>query len=220
MKKLRIACVGHRVWALQIYRNLQKQTEHQVGLVCVAPDTLVPRLLEKYNPDYVLFYGWSWKVPTEIVEKYKCVMLHPSPLPEYRGGSPLQNQIINGVKKTKVTLFVMNSEMDAGDIIGQKDMSLDGHMCDIFRNLTDVGTELSIETFNKDIVRQQQDQSKATVYKRRTPEQSEITLEEIVNKTGKHLYNKIRMLEDPYPNAYIRTADGKKLIIKLAELEE
>ena len=27
-------------------------------------------------------------------------MLHPSPLPKYRGGSPIQNQIINGEKKS------------------------------------------------------------------------------------------------------------------------
>ena len=32
-------------------------------------------------------------------------------------------------------------------------------------------------------------------------------------------YNKIRMLQDPYPNSYIKTIDGKKLKLKLVELE-
>ena len=47
---------------------------------------------------------------------------------------------------------------------------------------------------------------------------SEITVEEISTKSGEYLYNKIRMLQDPYPNAFIKTSDGKKLKIKLAEL--
>ena len=30
--------------------------------------------------------------------------------------------------------------------------------------------------------------------------------------------NKIRMLEDPYPNTYLKTKDGKKIKIKYAQL--
>ena len=44
-------------------------------------------------PDIVLFYGWSWKVSEKLINKFDCLMLHPSPLPKYRGGSPIQNQI-------------------------------------------------------------------------------------------------------------------------------
>ena len=56
------------------------------------------------------------------------------------------------------------------------------------------------------------------VYKRIKPEQSEITLKELKEKKADFLFNKIRMLEDPYPNAYIKTKDGKKIKIKYAEL--
>ena len=48
------------------------------------------------------------------------------------------------------------------------------------------------------------------VYKRRTPSQSEITLEELKKKSGLYLVNKIRMLQDPYPNPFIITKDKKK----------
>ena len=48
-------------------------------------------------------------------------MLHPSPLPKYRGGSPIQNQIINGESKSAVTLFKINNKIDQGDIIYQKE---------------------------------------------------------------------------------------------------
>ena len=36
---------------------------------------------------------------------------------------------------------------------------------------------------------------------------------ELQNSSAEYLNNKIRMLNDPYPNAYIKTADGKKLFI-------
>ena len=51
-------------------------------------------------------------------------MLHPSDLPKFRGGSPIQNQIINGVKKTKISIFRINSEIDAGDIVAKAPLDL------------------------------------------------------------------------------------------------
>ena len=60
------------------------------------------------------------------MEKYKCVMLHPSKLPDFAGGSPLQNQIIRNIKKSAITLFVMNKKIDQGNIIAQKMIMLTG----------------------------------------------------------------------------------------------
>ena len=48
----------------------------------------------------MLFYGWSWKVPSKITKKYKCIMLHPSKLPNFAGGNCL-NQIIRNVKNLR-----------------------------------------------------------------------------------------------------------------------
>ena len=59
----------------------------------------------------------------------------------------------------------------------------------------------------------------ATYFKRRTEQQSEITIEDICNKPSDYLYNKIRMLQSPYPNAFIRTIDGKKLALLDAKIE-
>ena len=54
----------------------------------------------------------------------------------------------------------------------------------------------------------------ATYFNRRIEEQSEITFDELKGKSAKYIYNKIRMLQDPYPNPYIKTIDGKKIYIK------
>ena len=53
----------------------------------------------------------------------------------------------------------------------------------------------------------------SSFYKRRKLSQSEITINEIKTKYSEYIYNKIRMLDDPYPKAFIKLKN-KKLIIK------
>ena len=145
-------------------------------------------------------------------------MLHPSPLPKFRGGSPIQNQIIRNIKKTKVTLFKMNEKMDAGPILLTQKLSLEGHMHEIFESLTKIGVNLTLKIFSKKYKLKKQNEKLATFYKRRKPSESLLTIKEIKNKNSNYIYNKIRMLEDPYPNAYLKTKDGKKIKIKYAQL--
>ena len=43
---------------------------------------------------------------------------------------------------------------------------------------------------------------------------SEIKIEDFNNLTSKEIHNKIRCLQDPYPNAFIKCKDGSILYIK------
>ena len=52
--------------------------------------------LEDINPRYIFFPHWNWKIEPEIYLRYECVVFHTAPLPYGRGGSPIQNLIING----------------------------------------------------------------------------------------------------------------------------
>ncbi len=156
----------------------------------------------------------------ELISNYTCLMLHPSPLPKYRGGSPIQNQIIAGERESKVSIFVMNAEIDAGDLVGQGDLSLRGDLKDIFRQLEEIGFRLTLKIFVDGLQRKPQIHANATYCKRRVERDSEITMEELKEETAEFLSNKIRMLADPYPNAYIKTHDGRKLIILEARVED
>ena len=51
-------------------------------------------------------------------------------------------------------------------------------------------------------------------------EVSEFDFDDIKTNNAKQLYNKIRCLQDPYPNAFIVCGDGKKLYLKLADYEK
>jgi len=216
---MRVACVGYRAWALNIYDKLAASTDHSF-LIFRSKTQFKLDVLDDFRPDLVLFYGWSWIIPSDLLKRYHCIMLHPSPLPRYRGGSPIQNQIIAGEISSKVSLFVISDEVDAGDLVGQKDFSLAGTLDDIFSRIEDAGLDLTHHLLEHGLQRLPQDHSTATYCKRRTPSDSEITFDELVSKPAMYLYNKIRMLANPYPNAFIRTADGKKLMITAAYIDE
>ena len=216
---MNIALVGYRAWALEIYNNLIDNFDSIYHLV-KSKDEFCESKLRDFNPDFILFYGWSWIIPESIINDFKCIMLHPSPLPKYRGGSPIQNQLINGEQKSAVTIFLMDEGIDTGPIIKQKSIMLEGSLNNIFSRITKIGTELTLDFLKNGYDLEDQDHSKASYFKRRKKEDSEITIDELNTKDADYLYNKIRMLQDPYPNPYIRTADGKKLILLKAKIEE
>jgi len=213
---MKIYCVGYRSWALDIYKTLKKKTKHRFKIHS-QKNKISIRDIKKFKPKYILFYGWSDKVPNYLIKNYFCIMLHPSPLPKFRGGSPIQNQIIRNIKSSKVTLFKMNEKFDSGPIILTKNLSLDGHIKDIFYRLTEAGVNLTLKIFKNKFKIRKQNHKLATYYKRRKPSQSQLTINELKNKSGNYIFNKIRMLEDPYPNAYIKAKDGKKIKIKYAQ---
>ena len=216
---MRILCIGYRSWALKIYKYLvENYPQHEFHII-KSNNEYSEKDIEALTPDLILCYGWSWKISHLITSKYTCLMLHPSALPKYRGGSPLQNQIISGIRFSKATIFIMNEAVDSGDIIAQEDLCLDGDMEEIFDRLEFAGISMSKKLLNDGISnRIKQDEREATYCQRRTPKESEITIEEILYKDAEYIYNKIRMLGDPYPNAYIRTVDNKKILLKKVEL--
>ena len=92
---MKIACVGYRDWALNIYKKLLDAFPEHEFLLQDSKVNYSEEEIHKFKPDYILFYGWSDFVNTELLTAFDCLMLHPSPLPKYRGGSPIQNQILS-----------------------------------------------------------------------------------------------------------------------------
>lgn len=216
---MRVACISYRKWAVDIYDHLAANLDHTF-LIIRSKGQYDENAIRDFKPDFVLFYGWSWIIQESLLNDFNCLMLHPSPLPKYRGGSPIQNQILAGERVSMVTLFKMNERLDAGEIYYQTEYSLEGTLDDIFSRITHIGIILSSKLLCENIKPIPQDETLATYFKRRKPSESEITIEELNNKPAMYLYNKIRMLADPYPNAFIRTVDGKKIYIKQVQISE
>jgi methionyl-tRNA formyltransferase len=215
---------GYRDWAWATYNGL-KQTPGEFVLVRNPEELRVA--LEKCGDDEVeaiFFVGWSQIVDALTIETYDCYCLHPSDLPKYRGGSPIQNQILDGVLDSKMTLFKMDHGIDTGPIFKKNKIWFTGSMEDIFDILHFAAFYLIREVVDlylngKEIPLTPQDELEATYYKRRKPVDSEITFGELITKDAAYFERKIRMLQDPYPNAYIKCSDGRKLYITEAHAE-
>jgi methionyl-tRNA formyltransferase len=223
--KPKILYCGYREWSLKIYDFIKEKYKDMASLELLKSQEEINRKVNSLKPDLVFFIGWSWIVDKELVKKFKCICLHPSPLPRYRGGSPLQHQIINGEEESAVTLFLMDEFIDKGPIVWQEKFYLDGDLNEIFLRIVEKGKKglgVVIDTFLKkgSIQGTPQNESKATNYKRRTPDMSEIKLSDFKDLTAKELYNKVRALQDPYPNAFVVCKDGTKLYLQKVKIDE
>jgi methionyl-tRNA formyltransferase len=177
------------------------------------------QIINYQKPDYIFFLGWSWYVPEEIVNNHTCIALHPSALPKYRGGSPIQNQIIHGEKEGAVSLFRMDTGVDTGPIYFQEPLDLSGELDDIFERMVILGIK-GIYAILNGAIPVEQDESQATTYKRRGPSESEIYAGDFFTHTAKEIYDKVRCLQDPYPNPFIICKDGTKLYLHKVSYEE
>ena len=80
---MKILCIGYRDWSIEIYERLKKENKKHSFKIIKSTDNSYISNIQKFNPELILFYGWSNKIDKEIVSQYKCLMLHPSPLPKY-----------------------------------------------------------------------------------------------------------------------------------------
>lgn len=240
---MNIIFAGYRQWSYDILINLLKikTKKWSIASVLTTPHPEAPfkklglnhivfnpnnstdpynlKRIEELNPKIILFYGWSWMVPKALFSQYTCLVLHISKLPRYRGGSPLQHQIIAGETKSATTIFRMDKGLDTGPIYAQTQFSLSGTLNEIFERIVKVGTKDTIKVLNGPIKPVEQDNNNATIFKRRKAHESELTLEDFRSKNSKELYNLIRSLQPPYPQAYIKCKDGKKLYFTGATLK-
>ena len=201
---------AYRNWGINIFNKLKGI--YDIVLI-ETPDQLTQLSNMFHKNDTIFFLGWSWIVDRNVTDNYNCICLHPSPLPKYRGGSPIQNQILNKEQVSAVSFFRMNDKLDQGEILYQAPFSLKGELNDIFSRIIELGTFGIHHIMVSNPKGIKQDESEATYCKRRKPEESEITIDEIMNKSAHELYDKVRMLNDPYPNAFIRCKNGDKLFI-------
>lgn len=83
--------------------------------------------LKRLAPDVILVAAYGKILPETILSlpPYGCVNVHASLLPKYRGVSPIQWAVIDGEKKSGVTIIQMNAGIDTGDILLKKEICLE-----------------------------------------------------------------------------------------------
>lgn len=155
-----------------------------------------------------LFIGWSWIIPSHFVSEKICICFHPSNLPSYRGGSPIQNQVFDGLIESRLTVFKMTDFLDHGPIFKKYNLSLNGDINDIFYSLKEASkngfNDIVSDYTNSSLIFKDAENISTPIHKRRKPADSIFLLKDLKKYDSKHLIRCIGVLLDPYPNFTIR----------------
>lgn len=116
-----------------------------------APEAV--EVLRSYQADIFVVAAFGQILSEEILEmpRYGCVNIHASLLPAYRGAGPIQWAIIDGRKKTGITIMQMDKGLDTGDILLQKEVLIDERETgdSLHDKLAAAGAELIVEALSK-----------------------------------------------------------------------
>jgi methionyl-tRNA formyltransferase len=190
-----VACNREPFWRL--WRN--GPLPSGVWIEVHSPEELQEQV-KHHRPRYIFFPHWSEFVPKEITENYECVCFHAAPVPFGRGGSPVQNMIAAGYEETRLSALRMTEVLDGGPIYLSVPVSLLGGGDEIFVRLYQTVIRL-MHSIRSECPTPVPQEGSPTVFKRRTPEQSELNPDLDLQQ----VFNQIRMLDaEGYPSAFIR----------------
>lgn len=169
-------------------------------------DNLNIRKLRKISPEYIFFPHWSHILSKDIIEAFDCIIFHSAPLPEGRGGSPIQNLLIRNYEESPIYAIRADEFIDSGPIYTSRLLKLHGKLDDIFKRMTPLIEDMIIEIVDKNI-RPTPQVGEPTYFKRLKNTDNEIDFQSEVKK----IYDQIRMVDsDEYQKAY-KILDGCRL---------
>lgn len=184
--------------------------------------------LSSYNAD--LFVVVAFRMLPEVVWSMPPMgtfNLHASLLPQYRGAAPINHAIINGEKETGLTTFLLDKEIDTGEIIMQEKVVIedDETAGTLHDKLMVLGNKVVVETIKRIEEGRVQSQSQDMIIERdnlQLKPAPKIFKEDCKidwTKDAKSIYDFIRGLS-PYPAAHTQfvSENNETLDIKVFEV--
>ena len=193
-----------------------KEFAEDRGIAVIQPVRLKesPEEVLALSPDLIVTCAYGQMIPEAILKapKFGCLNIHPSPLPKYRGGAPVQRAVMNGDTETEVCLMEMAMRMDSGRVFARipvrigDDMTASG----LFEALKPAVREL-IHTalplvLDGTLSGEEQDESRVILARNIAREEEKVSFRE---EAMPSLYNHIRgLIDDPMPYGIL---DGKRI---------
>ena len=199
----------------QLQYSAVKQYALSVGLPVLQPERLKDETfleeLRSYNADLQIVVAFRmlpevvWNMP-----RLGTFNLHASLLPQYRGAAPINWAVMNGDTETGVTTFMLQHEIDTGNIILQERIAIaeDENVGSVHDRLMTIGAGLVARTVDAII-----DADNHGVAIKTLPQDESIELRPApkifkdtcvidFSRTGEDIRNHVRGLS-PYPAAWI-----------------
>lgn len=175
--------------------------------------------------DMVVVAGFPLRIPRHFINKSRILScnLHGGPLPSYRGGSPLNWQMINGEKTVTLSIHILEDDFDSGDVLMTTEF-------DILENwdisdLQEKANRYFCEMFKKLIVspasfvekKRQQSQLNIRYWHQRSSEDGEVCWK---NLDSFQVNRFVKSITHPYPGAYSKLASGHIVRIWSVRVDE
>ncbi|QGX90434.1 bifunctional UDP-4-amino-4-deoxy-L-arabinose formyltransferase/UDP-glucuronic acid oxidase ArnA [Tatumella sp. TA1] len=201
------------------YRSVAKlAAEHEIAVY--APDDvnhpIWVKKIKSISPDLIFSFYFRQPISRQILDcaPDRAFNLHGSLLPKYRGCAPLNWVLANGESETGVTLHRMVEQLDAGEIIAQRQVTISDSdtALTLHHKLCQLAHSLLAETLPSllqgNYTAIAQDESQATYFRRRTPEDGRLDW----NQPASTLNNLVRAVTYPWPGA-LSYAGNQPLIV-------
>jgi len=164
----------------------------------------------------VVMFSYPEIISRDLLSKYCFFNVHNSLLPKYRGLHAFAWAMISGENQVGYTLHLVDKGIDTGPIISQLVIPIkkDEDINAVFKKANKVvfpWLKKELRKIEKFGVREtiDQDESKSSYFKKRTPDDGKICW----NKNAREIHNFCRALTPPYTPGAFSFIDSKKVII-------
>lgn len=164
---------------MQLTPSPVKALAQEHGLKVLTPESLRKELnvfeeIKSWGAEVGIVVAFGQILTQEFLDSFPkgCVNVHGSILPAWRGAAPIQRSVEANESVTGVTLQKMVKKLDAGDIIGIREVSVpeDMNALGLHDVLADLGAELLtkelVDYVNGEIIPTPQDETKVTIAKK------------------------------------------------------
>jgi methionyl-tRNA formyltransferase len=165
--------------------------------------------VDALDVDVVFCCGWSRIVPLDMLEKYVVVGMHPTRLPDGRGGAPIPRTVLRGIQHSAVSFYVMTEDVDFGDVALQVpfDIASDADAAYVYAAVKSIvenhsGDALRNVVDGRFVVRKSEFAG-SDISPQRKPRQSLVDWD----RSAEDVLRFVRALSRPYPNAFAK-CDG------------
>jgi methionyl-tRNA formyltransferase len=166
--------------------------------------------------DLILSFYYRRVLPEEMLAAARlgAYNVHGSLLPKFRGRAPVNWAVLKGETRTGATLHVMTERADRGPIVDQEAVPIgpDDTAYEVQKRVTAAAVAVlgrQLEPLEAGTARATpQDESKASRFGRRTPEDGRIDW----SRPAKEVHDLVRAVTHPYPGAFTDVFGGRTFV--------
>jgi methionyl-tRNA formyltransferase len=105
--------------------------------------------IKKLDADFGVLVAYGRIIPQEIIDLFPkgIINIHPSLLPIYRGPTPIEQAILDGINETGTSIMRLVRDMDAGPVYASERLALSGteSKAELAEKLLNIGAKLLIK---------------------------------------------------------------------------